>query len=263
MPSNKTSDLEYLTDYKPQNSECQHLRVLLCGPLGGGKSTFINSVDSVLKGRITGRCPVDTTARDTFTKTYKTYRFHKGSPRAFYSFVFNDTMGIGSDANSGICVEDIKLAMMGHVRDGYEFKGKPLAEGSESYNADPTLNDKVHVLVYVIPAFFIPIMTEEAIEKMREVRLAARDLGIPQLAIVTKVDWEDAMRHENIKNVYKSKSLKNQIEDVSAILGLSVNSIFLVKNYESEVSVNDDVDALILGALRQMISCGEDFLDDL
>ncbi|XP_076013330.1 interferon-induced protein 44-like isoform X3 [Genypterus blacodes] len=223
MPSNKTSDLEYLTDYKPQNSECQHLRVLLCGPLGGGKSTFINSVDSVLKGRITGRCPVDTTARDTFTKTYKTYRFHKGSPRAFYSFVFNDTMGIGSDANSGICVEDIKLAMMGHVRDGYE----------------------------------------EAIEKMREVRLAARDLGIPQLAIVTKVDWEDAMRHENIKNVYKSKSLKNQIEDVSAILGLSVNSIFLVKNYESEVSVNDDVDALILGALRQMISCGEDFLDDL
>ncbi|XP_075994887.1 interferon-induced protein 44-like [Genypterus blacodes] len=195
---------------------------------------------------------------------YKTYRFRKGSPKAFYSFVFNDIMGIESNADLGICVEDIKLAMMGHVKDGYEFKnGTALAKGSQSYNASPTLNDKVHVLVCVIPADKLALMTDEVIGKMREVRLAARDLGIPQLAIVTKVDQACPKVRENIKNVHKSKLLKQKVEEVNAKLGLSVNRIFLVKNYQSEVSVNDDVDALILSTLRQMISYGEDYLDNL
>lgn len=38
--------------YKPENNSIKHLRVLVYGPVGSGKSSFINSVSSILQGRI-------------------------------------------------------------------------------------------------------------------------------------------------------------------------------------------------------------------
>lgn len=46
------SNLQYVQDYKPETSNIRYLRVLLYGPVGSGKSSFINSVCSVLRGRI-------------------------------------------------------------------------------------------------------------------------------------------------------------------------------------------------------------------
>lgn len=46
-------------------------------------------------------------------------------------------------------------------------------------------------------------------------------------------------------------------------LGIPVNCIFLVKNYDQEIVTNDDINSFILSALRQMISYGEDFLNSL
>ncbi len=48
---------------------------------------------------------------------YETYKIHK-YPEGFYSFIFNDIMGLEKD--SGVHVEDVKLAMRGHVTEGYE-----------------------------------------------------------------------------------------------------------------------------------------------
>ncbi|KAF3846490.1 hypothetical protein F7725_003568 [Dissostichus mawsoni] len=94
-------------------------------------------------------------------------------------------MGLEKDASKGVRVEDIKLAMKGHVKD-----------------------------------------------------------GIPEIAILTKIDEACPEVGSDIRNVYKSKHLKN-------------------KNYHSEIDTNDDTDTLILSALRRMIKCGEDFVNDL
>ena len=47
------------------------------------------------------------------------------------------------------------------------------------------------------------------------------------------------------------------------MLGVPVNCIFLVKNYESEIIMNGDINVLIRSALRQMINFGEDYLNNL
>ncbi|XP_036943618.1 interferon-induced protein 44-like [Acanthopagrus latus] len=262
LPKNNQESLHFMKWYKPRNKEASHLRILLHGPVGAGKSSFINSVDSVLQSRVTGRALTDATSGGSFTKEYKTYKISNG-PDTFYSFVFNDIMGLEQKANNGVHVEDIKLALRGHVRDGYKFNSHPLTEGDPSYNPSPKLDDRVHILVSVIPADSVSLISDEVIKKMREVRLAASAMGIPQVAILTKVDKACAEAKQDIRNVYKSRYLDEQVNTFSELLGLQANCIFLVKNYAKENDTQDDTDALILCALRQMINYGEDFLNDL
>ncbi|XP_074471671.1 interferon-induced protein 44-like [Sebastes fasciatus] len=114
----RSSVLQYVKDYKPQ-TEGQLLRILLYGPVGAGKSSFINSVESILHGRMYTHALVYNTSHDCFTKRYTTYKIPKGSPNTFYPFVFNDIMGL--DSTKGVPVNDVKLAMMGHVKDRYTF----------------------------------------------------------------------------------------------------------------------------------------------
>ena len=47
----------------------------------------------------------------------------------------------------------------------------------------------------------------------------------------------------------------------SAAVGIPMNCIFPVKNYSEEINIKDDVDSLILSALRCMIDFGDDFID--
>lgn len=66
---NNQDTLDFLKSYSPRNHEATHLRILLIGPTGEGKSTFINSVDSVLQGRVTNRAPTDQhLTAESFTK---------------------------------------------------------------------------------------------------------------------------------------------------------------------------------------------------
>ncbi|XP_068435058.1 uncharacterized protein [Clinocottus analis] len=260
----KDQELQFVKDYKPQNTKVNQLRVLLHGPAGAGKSSFINSVDSVLQSRVvTGRALADTISAKSFTNKYKTYKIQK-KPETFYPFVFTDIMGLEDGIDRGVCVEDLKLAMMGHIRDGYDFNPhSKILEDNPKYNKDPTFKDKVHVLVCVIDADTVCRLSDESIIKMREVRLAASELGIPQLAILTKIDEACPEVKRNVKNVYKSKHLKKQMDEFSATLGLTPNCIFPVKNYNSEIETNDDVDTVILSALKRILEAGGDFLNHL
>ncbi|XP_030590978.1 interferon-induced protein 44-like [Archocentrus centrarchus] len=263
LPENNQDILDFLNSYKPKNKDASHLRILLIGPVGAGKSAFINSVDSVLQGRVSGRVLTDatTTTCTSFTKKYKTYKFSKGN-QGHYSFVFNDIMGI--EKMAGVHVEDIKLALKGHVKDKYKFNPeKQLKAGDPDYNSSPDLNDKVHVLVTVVPASSMSLLSKDTLDKLRDVRMAASDLGIPQMAVLTKVDEACPEAKKNPNNIYKSKYLKQQFDQLNHLLGLPLNCIFLVKNYNSEIDTNAATDAHILCALKQMIVFGEEFLNHL
>ncbi|XP_039908598.1 interferon-induced protein 44-like isoform X2 [Simochromis diagramma] len=262
FPENNENIRTFLKSYKPRNQDANHLRILFLGPVGAGKSSFINSTDSVLQGRVTGRGLTDATSGKTFTKKYKTFKFSKGS-QGHYSFVCNDIMGMEQN-DSGVHVNDVILALRGHVKEGYEFiPQQQLNEGDLGYRSCPSLNDRVHVLVTVVPSDSVSLLSEEVVKKLREVRLAASKMDIPQLAILTKVDEACPKAKQDPKNIYKSKYLKEQVEIFSQLLGLPVNCIFLVKNYSSEISSDDATDAHILCALKQMIVYGDDFLNHL
>ncbi|XP_029996431.1 interferon-induced protein 44-like [Sphaeramia orbicularis] len=264
---NKAEYLQFVRGFEPfkprndERNEDQCIRILLHGPIGHGKSSFINTVDSILQGEMTGRALADACGGKTFTKKYKTYKIKKGEDGTFYPFVFNDIMGLEKD--QGVCEEDIKLAMMGHVKDGYTFNPhSTLSKDDPYYNTNPSLSDKVHVLVCVVCADTVHLLDDDVMKKMRKVRLDARDMGIPQMAILTKIDEACPEVKADLRNVYKSKYVKEKMELLSESLGIPLNCIFPVKNYHSEIAPNDDLEMLILMALKQMINFGKNFVND-
>jgi len=47
--------LETIKTYKPTDASVSRVRVLLVGPVGAGKSSFFNSINSVFRGHVTSQ----------------------------------------------------------------------------------------------------------------------------------------------------------------------------------------------------------------
>lgn len=63
--------MEKIESYKPSGGAVSEARVLLLGPVGAGKSSFISSVQSVFSGRVINRAMVGSSASASFTKKVK------------------------------------------------------------------------------------------------------------------------------------------------------------------------------------------------
>lgn len=210
----------------------------------------------MLTGRMSVQALAATNSTSCFTKEYTTYTIKKG-PQSSYPFVFNDIMGL--DPIAGVLVDDIKLALKGHVKNDYGFNPEScLAENDIFYNRSPTLKDRVHVLVCVVPADAVSRMDDRTKKKIQDIRLEASKLKIPQVAILTKIDEASPEIKKNLKDVYKVKFLKEMMEQFSVNVGIPMNCIFPVKNYNSEIDLEDDTDSLILSALMKIINFAED-----
>ena len=51
------------------------------------------------------------------------------------------------------------------------------------------------------------------------------------------------------------------MEEFSVNVGIPMNCIFPVKNYQEEINLNSDIDSLILSALTNIINFGDDCIN--
>ncbi|KAL1277111.1 hypothetical protein QQF64_023784 [Cirrhinus molitorella] len=260
--------LTAVNNFKPRNPKVDPLRILLHGPQGAGKSSFFNSVYNVLQGRITTRALAHAVEADgSFTLMSKTYKVKKDWPDSNYPFNFTDIAGMHK-ADGGIQVDDIKKLLNGHINSGYNFNPlKSITEDDPKYNKDPTLKDRIHCLVAVLPANTVSLMDDKKIDEniirqMRKVREEARDLGIPQVIILTKIDESCQLVKDDLTKVYTSKKIKKKMEECSINLGVPVSCIYPVKNYHEERTTDDTMDILILDALHSIIRFADDNAED-
>ncbi|XP_030641303.1 interferon-induced protein 44-like [Chanos chanos] len=188
---------------------------------------------------------------------YKTYTFQHC--KNCEPFVIGDIMGL--EEGGAVTTEDIINILKGHVKDNYKFQpDAPLGTRHCDYN--PSLRDQIHCLVNVVSANQISLMQDDVIQKMRHIREAASDMGIPQVVIMTMVDEACPIVHNNLNKIYRSAKIKEKMEVCHTRLGVPMSFIFPVKNYHAETSLNPEVDYILLHALKHIIRLANDYADN-
>ncbi|KAM9454185.1 uncharacterized protein Hap1MRO34_020109 [Clarias gariepinus] len=256
--SDKDAMLQTLRDFQ-SNRRVNHLRILVVGPAGSGKSAFITSVNTVLQGRNTYLAH-SLTGGSSATHKYTVYKLNKGTEGSFFPFVFGDTMGLetGSD---GAKTNEIVAILHGHIPEGFTFNAlEELTADSNDYIRLPALHDKFHCLVFVVPANHIDQLPNDIIAKIKEIQKNARELRIPQVVIMSKVDKACSQVKENLQMIYRSKKIKEGMEKCSNTLGVPMNYILPVKNYHEEITNNNEIDILLLMAVTTIVNFANDFV---
>ncbi|XP_070965097.1 interferon-induced protein 44-like [Oncorhynchus clarkii lewisi] len=255
--------VDELRSFKLSDPDVGQLRCLLCGPVGAGKSSFINSVNNVFQNRITGGALVAAASGLSFTTTYDTHYIQGRSGEKRLPFAFNDVMGLETQ-NNGLHPNDIINALKGHLPEGYEFNPfHPLSDQKKEFIQNPSLSDKTHCLVSIVSADKISRMSEDVIAKMKNIRAEASRLKIPQVVVMTMPDKACELVNKDVKRIFYSKAIKEKMQICSNELGLPMNCILPVKNYHEEGRMDNDMDILILNAMTQIMNFANDYLWNL
>ncbi|XP_042808270.1 interferon-induced protein 44-like [Panthera leo] len=255
--------LAELRAFKPKVDLISEICILLLGPVGSGKSSFINSVKSVFQGRLTRQAIVG--SDDTsITEQYRIYSVKDGKDDKYLPFMLCDSMGLHEEEGVGLCVDDIPHILKGCVPDRYEFSPhKSITPDHPMFIASPSLKDKIHCVAYVLDINSISSITSKELAKFKEVQKEVLSCGTALVVLLTKIDKCSEILQDNFLNMNNSMTSQSQIIEVSKMLDIPIYNIFMVENYSSELELDPLKDTLILFVLRQMLRIVDDILEDL
>ncbi|KAL7396292.1 hypothetical protein ABVT39_003712 [Epinephelus coioides] len=255
--------MESIKMYKPTVSSVSQARVLLIGPVGAGKSSFFNSINSVFRGHVTSQA-IAGSSTTSLTTQFRTFSVKAGREGKPLPIILCDTMGMEESRAAGLEIDDISSILKGHLPDRYQFNpSAPLHSEAHGYCKSPRLKDKIHCVVYVVDACKVSIMPTKLEEKLDAIRRKVNLMGIPQLVLLTKVDEACPLVKEDVKNIYKSGYIKEIMQEVSAQLGVPVSCVVPVKNYFEELELDLSCDVLLLSAVMQMLRFADNYFDEI
>ncbi|KAH3742378.1 hypothetical protein DPMN_049119 [Dreissena polymorpha] len=237
-----------------------NVRILMLGPVGTGKSSFYNTINSVFKGRISQRARCGN-ATHSITTSYTPYVV-KARSGASLNFRFCDTRGL--EVTQGLDILECNYLLDGNIPDYYEFNpATPICPDNPGFVHHPRVSEKIHCVLFVIDAKTVGEIPAKLVEKMNSFQKIMNHKGIPQAVLLTKVDLDCQDVASKTSNVFMSKKIESAVDMVSGILGLPRNNILPVKNYENEMQLDDNISILALLAVRQLLYFAEDFIENL
>lgn len=255
--------MKMIRNYKPMMPSVSRVRILMIGPVGAGKSSFFNSINSVFMGRMTSKA-MSGSAGTSLTTQFRTYPVKDGREGKPLPFVLCDTMGLEEQSGAGLDIDDISSILQGHVPDRYKFNPTTPFQPDEQKSSRPaSLQEKIHCVVYVIDSTKISLMSSKLEEKLAAIRKKVNSLGIPQMVLMTKVDEACPDVVEDLQNIYITSYIKTKVQEVSSRLGVPVSCVLPVKNYSQELELELNCDVLLLTAIQQMLNFADDYLDDV
>ncbi|KAM8744735.1 interferon-induced protein 44-like [Acanthopagrus schlegelii] len=259
----RTELMESIKSYNPSVSSVSQVRVLLIGPVGAGKSSFFNSINSVFRGHVTSQA-ISGSSTTSLSTQFRSYSLKAGREGKPLPIILCDTMGLEENTGSGLAIDDISNILKGHLPDRYQFNpSAPLHSEAHGYCKSSDLKDKIHCVAYVTDACKVSIMPTKMEEKLEATRKKVNLIGIPQLVLLTKVDEACPLVMEDVRNVYRSYYIRQKMQEVSTRLGVPLSCVVPVKNYSEELELDPNCDILLLCAVQQMLRFADNYFDDI
>ncbi|XP_053376735.1 interferon-induced protein 44-like [Mercenaria mercenaria] len=252
---------EDIVSFKPiPNLDVTEARILMIGPVGAGKSSFYNTINSIFRGRITQRANSGS-AEQSLTTAYTPY-FVRERSGANQNFLLCDTRGL--EEAQGLDVLECNYLLEGNVPEYYQFNpASPISEDTDGFVRNPTPNDKVHCVVFVMDSTTLEVLPTKIIQKMKSFQSLMNQKGIPQALLLTKIDKLCKDVQNDVSQVFRSKTVEEHVEKASQLLGLPRGNVLPVKNYENEMQLEDTISILALLTLRQILYFTQDYMENM
>lgn len=248
--------MESVRSFTPACESATEARVLLIGPVGAGKSSFISSVQSVFSGRVINRAMVGSSSSTSFTKKLCSFSIRGAGEKADEptALVMCDVMGVGEGETTGLTLHDALSVIKGHAPEGHQFSpDQPVGVETVGYVRKPSATDKVHCVVFVVDASKVASYSKSFGTTFQQLREHISNLGVHQVAVLTHVDQVCKATGSDISNVYRSQSVQQAVVKAGALLGMATSYIVPVKNYCSELDLDTNTDILLLKAVDHIL----------
>lgn len=240
--------------------------LLIFGPSGHGKSTFINSVSTISTNRKSNK------TNSAFTTTHATSVFRRYDLEGcFDSFRIADTKGIVEvEHDNKYLIENIVSIINGHFRPGIEFKAEKFQQEDDGdfYIDSPVESDKVHcvILLFTMKIFvnkgqLFELNYRSLVRKMSD---ELNRLDIPRIVILTHTDQVDAKVKNDISYIFYKEVVKKAVFTASEWLGVPVENIHPIVNYSNTeyADLNRRLHIPILLALKAALYFARDTLHE-
>ncbi|XP_021375407.1 interferon-induced protein 44-like isoform X2 [Mizuhopecten yessoensis] len=245
--------------YKPlPGLDLQQARILLVGQVGAGKSSYFNTINSIFRGHISAQANAGS-AEHSLTTSYRTYQVRDGYAGKSLNFRLCDTRGLEED--QGLDDHEIGYLLEGHVPDRYKFNpAVPLSPEAIGFVKNPKLSDRIQCVVFVLDGSAVDVIPAKVMERIKAMQIRMNQRGIPQVVLLTKIDRICEEISNDISKVFFSPRMKDCVDRVSMVMGLPRSHILPVKNYESEVELDQNINILSLLSLRRILNFADDYL---
>ncbi|KAK3084893.1 hypothetical protein FSP39_020937 [Pinctada imbricata] len=226
----------FIQNYRPVAGK-EHVNILLLGPIGTGKSSFFNTLDTSLSSSdaVKRRAGAGSETH-SYTTVFHVYRLESEET---LKFRICDCRGIESARS--IPTEDVLAILDGHMKSGYESDDDAIL----AVDGFMTSQDK---------GFF-----KSGIEALKH----PWKKYIGQLVLLSKTDQCVKVLESQIHKTFLSTDVKKSVESFAHSFGLPVSSVLPMKNYCTEVLKQTEVDILALFNLKQILGVANDSLANL
>ncbi|KAL3875301.1 hypothetical protein ACJMK2_038221 [Sinanodonta woodiana] len=237
-----------------------YTKILMIGPVGAGKSSFFNTINSIFRGRITYQ-GCSGSAEHSLTSVYRQYQVKSLKTGKELKFRLCDTCGL--EEGLGPDLADLNFLITGNIPDRYQFNpSSPITTDIPGFINRPELNDKVHCVVFVLDGSTVDVIPQSVFDKMKQVQIRMNKIAESRVVLMTKIDKLSKTVQDDVSKVFVSEEVKEAVDKVSQMIGVPRGNVFPIKNYENEICLDDSTSCLALVALELIINFAEDYLAD-
>ncbi|XP_048242595.1 interferon-induced protein 44-like [Haliotis rufescens] len=243
--------LEYVTSWRPselvQKTYGQKaIRLLIFGPSGHGKSSFISSIKSCLDGEI-GQGAVVGEGMAQVSRQYNEHpMIYKGED---LPFVLCDSRGLHEEGG-GAGIDGIRMIITGQFQQG------EIMPTHEEMIIDPVMPFKATDLplgiIFVVDATKSDMLWSKLSFRLYLEKIIdfLNDNEIPRCVVMTHTD---AVVSSDLKTTFSNKLLESAAVSAGNLFRVPKNNVYPVKCYTEETGTKKKVDILLLCALKGIL----------